>query len=168
MQHIFSYSHNYNFSVQNSLVIISLITLAQSPTYWRPRQSKVPLPRIRPTLHSGQSNRCQLPYCTGVSHSATRKVMYSGLFIILLSYVIRVLQISYVTDRKRDKEMVNKDVYFGITHWVSSNVVWHFAIAKKTITQNKSSYQMAMKSTHSYLARYFKKKFLPTAPGWHH
>jgi len=60
--------------------------------------------------------------------------------------------------------MVNKDVYFGITHCVSSNVVWHFIIATKTITQNKSSYQNGSESAHSYLARYFKKEFLPTKP----
>ena len=105
MKHIFSYSHSYNVNVQNSLVIISLIMLAQSPTYWRPKQNKVPLPRIRLTLPSGQSNRCQLPYCRGVSHSATCKVTYSRLFTIPLSYVLRILKFHVLqTDRQTDRQ----------------------------------------------------------------
>jgi len=60
--------------------------------------------------------------------------------------------------------MVNKDVHFGITHRVSSNAVWHFTTAKKLSSKIKVAIKMAMNSTHSYLARYFKKEFLPTTP----
>ena len=168
MKHIFSYSHSYNVSVQNSLVIISLIMLARSPTYWRLGQSKVPSLRIRPTLPSGQSNRCQLPYYRGASHSATRRVMYSRLFIILLSYVIKVFQISCVTYRKRDKWMVNKDVYFGITDWASRNVLWHFTISTKTIIQNKSCYQNGNEINTLIPCQIYEKEISPnhTCPAY--